>query len=145
MHMKYFQGLADIESHYDDILYNLIEQPPHGVRLLETWGINSEDKNDIIEEKDVLRYLIGCRFGWLYSDELGDSGVLDKPTLEVVNRCFNRQLGFLERIHKCHAYNVNKYSCKITKRKYKTCRHYLFKFSCPGWVDKLPDRIELYN
>lgn len=139
-HMKYFQGIADIEDHYDRIL-NEFDNKKWGPTILSTWGIawSEEEKTRILEEKEVLRYLIGCQLGLVHDNNV------KKPTLEVVNRCFNRQLKFLETVHKINQWNVNKHPNKITKRKYKTCRHYLFKFSLQGWVDRLPEEILTYE
>lgn len=134
--MKYLQGITDIESHYDDILYNIDNPSPiSGYLLLETWDIDYKDKELFIEEREVLRYLIGCQLGIVH-----DNNAL-KPSHEVVHRCFERQLAYLEKIHKIHAYNVNKHKNKIARRKYKACRHYLFKFSLQAWYEKLPNEI----
>lgn len=137
-HMKYFQGVADIESHYANIVENY-KSGHWGRSLLDTWDIKEKDKADILEEKDVLRYLIGCQLSLVR-----DSNV-KKPTIEAVNRCFNRHLKFLEDVHNCHQWNVNKYPSLHIRKQYKACRHYLFKFSLRAWVDKLPDEILTYE
>lgn len=138
MHVKYFQPIADLYRHYEDIMRNFEKDSKYGLMLLETWGIREEDKQDIIEEKEVLRYLLACRHG------IARKVNVKKPTIEVVNRCFHRHLDFLEKIHKCHAYNVNKLTyphASLIQKQYKACRHYLFKFSLPAWYEKLPDEI----
>ncbi|PLS19478.1 hypothetical protein CVD28_03415 [Bacillus sp. M6-12] len=138
-HMKYFQAIADIERHYEDILYNIDNPSPiSGHLLLETWDIDPKDKELLTEEKEVLRYLIGCQLSIVRDTNA------KKPSLDVVKRCFERQLHFLEKIHKCHAYNVNKLSyahAKLIQKQYKACRHYLFKFSLPAWYEKMPNEI----
>jgi hypothetical protein len=133
MHMKYFQALADIKRHYDDILQNF--EIPYGHFLLETWGINPNEKDPLIEERDALRYLLACQ-GMMAHDENAK-----KPEILVINRCLERHLGFLEKVHKCHAYNVNQHRLKIIRKQYKACRHYLFKFTLPAWVKGLPDEV----
>lgn len=135
MHIKYFQPLADIERHYDDILFNFDEKNEFRRGLNETWGILPEDEADIIEEREVLRYLLGCRFGWVRNQNV------KKPSLHVVERCFNRHITFLGRIYKLDDFNVNKCTHPTVKKEFKACRHYLFQFSLPAWYDKLPDEI----
>lgn len=134
MHVKYFQPLADIQYHFDDIL-KCFSGSGFGLQLLETWGIKPEEKDNILEEHEVLRYLLACQHMFAF-----DNNVY-KPPLHVVERLFNRQLGFLETIHDCHAYNVNKHRSKSIQKQYKACRHYLFKFSLPAWYEKLPNEI----
>jgi hypothetical protein len=133
--MKYFQGIADIGNHYEDILRQL-KNKGYGHLLLRTWDIDplTEEAN-LKEENDVIQYLLDCQLGFAHDE------TSHKPTLEAVNRTFTRQLHHLEKIQRCHAYNVNKHPSKLTRREYKACRHYLFKFSLPAWYDKLPEKI----
>lgn len=135
MHMKYFQALARIENRYDDILQNF--ELPYGHILLESWGIDPSKKDQLIEEREALRYLVACQTMMAY-DEYGNA---KKPEIPVINRCLERYLRFLEKVHKCHAYNVNQHRLKIIRKEYKACRHYLFKFTLPAWVKALPDEI----
>jgi len=135
-HMKYFQSIATIQAHYKDIL-RAYDDETYGKVLLETWGISWNEKEAIKEELDVLEYLISCQHGlalWRSEDSI-------KPTVELVNRCFNRHLDFLERIHGCHQTNVNRQGNPSIVKQYKACRHYLFQFSLPAWLEKLPDEI----
>lgn len=134
MHMKYFQALADIQEHYDRILES-IDSPGFGHQILKTWSINPSEKQDLIEEREALRYLTSCQL------MLSRDRNVKKPAIETVNRCLTRHLGFLEDIHKCHAYNVNKHRSPLIQKQYKACRHYLFKFSLPGWVRSMPEEI----
>lgn len=133
MHMKYFQALADIQRHFDDILENF--EKPYGNILLETWGIDPSEKEQLIEEREALRYLVACQLMMAHDENA------KKPEIPVVNRCLERHLRFLETVHKCHAYNVNKHRLKTIRKQYKACRHYLFKFSLPAWVKNLPDEV----
>ncbi|AFV21901.1 hypothetical protein BTB_502p05960 (plasmid) [Bacillus thuringiensis Bt407] len=134
VHVKYFQAIADIQNHYDDILRQF-EKPKFGHSLLESWGIKLSEKEAIMEERDVLKYLIGCRLGVVRNKSV------QKPAIEVVQRCFKRYLVFLEMVFKCNAHNVNKHPYKSIQKQYKACRHYLFKFSLPAWYEKLPNEI----
>lgn len=136
-HMKFFQGIADIKNHLVDVLKHFDDEK-WGKGLLETWGIawSEQEKEMIAEELEVVRYLLACQGGIAHGHHNAK-----KPSIELVNRCFNRHLQFLETIHGCHQWNVNKHHSKLVQKEYKTCRHYLFKFSCPAWVEKLPDEI----
>lgn len=134
MHMKYFQAIADIRNHYDDILPKFKNQN-YGHVFLESWGIEPSEEDLIIEEREVLRYLIGCQLSLVHETNS------KKPSINTVQRCFNRQLNYLEKVHKCHAYNVNEHPSKLIQKQYKACRHYLFKFSLPAWYENLPDEI----
>lgn len=138
MHMKYFQAIADIENHYKEIL-RAMKDERYGHGLLETWGIKPEEEELILEELEVLRYLIACQLG------ISSKKTTVKPSLEVVNRLFNRHLTFLEDVHNCHAYNVSKYPSSLVRKEYKACRHYLFKFSLPAWYRVLPESIPNYE
>lgn len=134
VHLKYFQAIADIKHHYDDILQEF-DGRKYGYFTLETWGIHLSEKKAILEERDVLDYLIGCRLGFVRDKSV------QKPSIEVVQRCFQRHLLFLDTIFKCNTYNVNKHRSKLIQKQYKACRHYLFKFSLPAWYKKLPNEI----
>lgn len=133
-HMKYFQGLADIRNHYDEILKHY-DNPKWGTDMLVSWGINVSEKELIKEEREVLRYLIGCQRNLVFGENS------KKPRLDVVQRCFNRHLDFLDKIHGCRADNANKHRNELVRKQYKTCRHYLFQFSLPAWYEKLPIEI----
>lgn len=134
VHVKYFQAIADIQNHYEDVICHF-DNLRFGHSLLETWGIKLSEKESIIKEQDVLRYLLGCKWGFIHDKSVR------KPSIEIVQRCFQRQLTFLEKIHKCNAYNVNQHHSKLIQKQYKACRHYLFKFSLPAWYEKLPNEI----
>lgn len=135
MHMKYFQSIADIKNHYDEIIERIESNDEFSEMLLDTWEISQNEKKILLEEREALRYLIGCQ------TSLVKISNAQKPSIEAANRCFNRQLRFLEKIHDCHAYNVNKHPNKIIQKKYKACRHYLFQFSLKAWYKKLPKEI----
>lgn len=135
MQMKYFQGIADILNHYNTMMDNFQENRKYGLELLETWNVYPEDKDDIFEEREALRYLLGCRLGMVREKNA------QKPSLEVVERCFQRHVAFMKEIHGVDDYNVNKHDDPLVKKEFKTCRHYLFKFSLPAWYEKLPEEI----
>lgn len=138
MHMKYRQPLADILRHYEMILHHIDDQI-YGHLLLKTWGINPSEKEAIIEEREALRYLVDCQIMIAHEKNA------IKPEIHVVNRCFERHLRFLETVHRCHAFNVNKHRSVLVRKAYKACRHYLFKFSLPAWVAKLPEEIPTFE
>jgi hypothetical protein len=138
MHMKYFQAIAEIKYHYDDILSNM-DRPEWGHRLLKTWDIEPDDKEAIMEEQEVLRYLLGCQL-----DMVRETNV-QKPSIEAVNRCFQRQISFLEKIFRVNDYNINKHSSPSVRKQFKACRHYMFKFSLPAWYEKLPQEILTFD
>lgn len=135
MKMRFFNEIAYICDHYDKIIANAEANGERNWMLLDTWGVQPSDIDDIREERDVLLYLWACQLS------MAREKTAVKPELEVVERLFTRQLAFLERIHRVHAYNVNKHSNPMIRRKYKACRHYLFKFSLPAWYEKLPAKI----
>lgn len=132
--MKYLQGLADIETHYINILHNY-NNLTFGRDVLSSWGIEEEDIEAIKEEKEVLRYLIGCQLG-----VVEDTSV-SKPSMELAHRCFNRHLYFLDLVRKCNQSTVNKHSSKLVIRMYKTCLEYRFKFTQNGWLKTLPEEV----
>lgn len=134
-HMKYYQGLGDIYNHYENIFSHL--EKTWGHELVETWGIdpsNEEELKLIQEEKDVVRYLIGCQTSVVH-----DENAL-KPTVEAAQRCFNRHLHFLNLVHECNE-NTVKNASTFKQREYHACRYYLSKFRDGAWLEKLPNRI----
>lgn len=137
MKMKYFQAIAQIRDHYNHIM-RYMDCEVFGQSLLETWGIKLSDRPQIEEEREALRYLIGCQMMITHDDNNHNA---QKPSAEVVTRCLERHLTFLETVHHCHAHNVNKHSSKFIQKQYKACRYYIFKFSYPLWVGRLPDEI----
>lgn len=132
--MKYFQALADIRNHYDDVLKHM-DEPKFGHFFLESWEIDAKEKEKIIEEKEALRYLTSCHL-MLAGDENAK-----KPTVEVVNRCLNRHMKYLEKIHKCDQKTVKTHPSKFIQKEYKACKHYLFQFSLPAWYEKMPNEV----
>lgn len=134
MHMKYFQSLADIYKHYNEVLSN-IDKPKFGHSLLETWGINPSDKDSLIEEQEVLRYLIGCQLM-----QVRDKNA-EKPAQEIAERCFKRHLRFLDLVHDCTDDNAKKHPSKLVRDEHSACHYYLFQFSQTGWYDNLPNEI----
>ena len=124
--------------HYEDILMHASNEK-YGHSLLETWDIYLEDINQIREEYDFLRYLIGVQLGLVR-----ETGV-DKPSIEVVNRCLTRHLNFLDKIHKCNAKTYKEHRSPFMQREFKVCKHYLFQFSLNGWYKRLPDRIVAFE
>lgn len=137
MHMKYLQALADIERHYDDILQYF--EIPYGEVLLKTWDIDPSEKEQLIEEREAVRYLLACQIMMAYEENA------KKPEIPVVNRCLERHLGFLEKVYNCHAYNVNQHRLKIIRKQYKACRHYLFQFSLPAWYKRMPEEVLMFE
>lgn len=133
--MRFFNEIAYIRNHYDTIIENAEANGERNWMLLETWGIYPNDIEAIREERKVLSYLLACQLSMAREE------TAVKPALDVVERLFTRQLAFLERIHRVHAYNVNKHSNPLVRKKYKACRHYLFKFTLPAWYEKLPATI----
>lgn len=133
MHMKYFESIAQIHKHYGEIVVQFDKK--HGLSLLESWGIFPKDKEDIIEEKEALRYLVGCQTGLVREENA------KKPDVKVVERCLIRHIDFLESTFGLTDANVNKSTDILSKKEFKACRHYLFKFSLPAWYDALPDEI----
>lgn len=134
-HMKYYQGLGDIYNHYEDIFSHL--EKTWGKDLVETWGIdpdNEEELKLIKEEKEVVRYLIGCQTSIVHDEDAL------KPTVEAAKRCFNRHLHFLNLVRKCNEDTVKNIST-FARREYNTCQYYLSKFKDDKWLEKLPDRI----
>lgn len=132
--IKYFQGVAEIMRHYEDILFHFSNEK-YGHLLLETWDVYPEDINEIREEYDFLRYLLGVQLGLVR-----ETGV-EKPSVEVVNRCLNRHLAFIKKIHKCDERTYKEHRSPFIKNEYKACKHYLFQFSLNGWYKRLPDKI----
>lgn len=139
--MKYFQPIADIRNDYEKLLraYDNLDER-YAKWEIDLWGVTEEDKPLILEEWDVLRYLIACQHGVAYHAEKD----LQKPSVEVVNRCFNRQIKRLEEVFPVDEYTINQYNNTLVKKKYKACKHYIFKFSLNGWVKSMPDEIEAY-
>lgn len=128
MRLRYVQSLYEMSSFYERVI-SMIESDTYAERMLLTsWGMNSVDKVTLIEEKSVLDYLNG-----LSSHEYGV-----KPSKEVADRCFNRQIAFLQRVYNLDDYNLSRHRGSIAYKKYKACRHYLFHFSLPAWYRDLP-------
>lgn len=142
MRMKYFQTIADIQDYFKTILWNFEDEryKKYGRSLLDSWEIDISDKDDIIEEKEALDYLIACQYNFTHDDR-----TIVKPSIEVMNRCLERHLKFLENTFGCTAYTVNKLRSNLVKKEYKACRHYLFKFSLPAWYAKMPEEIKPLN
>lgn len=139
MKMKYFQAIADIRNHYDEILKSATRNQSFDWMLLETWNVSPEDIPAIQEERDALAYLIACQ------QTFARDKTAMKPSVELVNRLFNRHLAYLADIFDCNASTFRKYDLPAVRKEYEACRHYLFQFSLPGWVEKLPAEIPTFE
>lgn len=133
MKMKFFQGIADIKRHYDDMITHF-DNTKYGHMLLGTWNVKVEDKKEIEEEREALRYLLGCQLMLVHDENA------TKPSISVMNRCFHRHLGFLSDIHRCTSETYKK-SNPLVRKEFETCQHYLVQFSVPSWYNKLPNEI----
>lgn len=139
MKMKYFQAIADIRNHYDEILKSAKRSKRFDWILLETWNVAPEDIPALQEERDALTYLIACQHTFA-----SDKNAI-KPSLELVNRLFNRHLAYLDDIFNCNASNFKEYDLPAVRKEYEACKHYLFQFSLPAWYAKLPDEISVFE
>ena len=139
MKMKYFQAIADIRNHYDEILKSAKRGSRFDWVLLETWNVSPEDIPAIQEERDALAYLIACQ------NTFARDKTAMKPSVEVVNRLFNRHLAFLADIFDCDASTFRKYDLPGVRKEYEACSHYLFQFSLPAWVEKMPAEIPTFE
>lgn len=139
-HVKYLQPLAELEDRYAEWI-QIIEQGerfPARVRMLESDGWTMDDEQLILREQNVLRFLIGRQNGFAHG------GPAYCPRLADVTSCFERQLAYLDETFGCNEDTVHAFTDgyrKMVGKQYKACRHYLFKFSLPGWVERLPHRI----
>lgn len=140
-HIKYLQPLADIEDRYSDWL-DMIEKGdrlPARLRMLESDGWTMDDKELILREQNVLRFLIGRQNGFVHG------GPAYCPYRADVESCFHRHLTYLDETFGCNADTVRTFTDgykKMVAKEYHACRYYLFQFSLPGWVEKLPERIQ---
>lgn len=143
MQMKYFQGVADIKNYYIDAISTLeMDGIPEGyIRAVKkTRGIDEGEIQDFYEEYKAIMYLVCCRLEMSYLNHN-----IPKPSIEVMNRCLNRYLEFIARVHNCKADNYKQHPSKYMRNSYLAARHYLFKFSLPAWYAKLPDEILTYE
>lgn len=138
MRIKYFQALANIGNHYDDIK-RLFGGSDYDILLLDTWDIKDSDYELIYEEGEVIKYLIGCQLGFVH-----DKDVL-RPDVNVVNRLFNRHVSFLEKHHGFNELSVKAHFNPLTLKEYEACCHYILKFSLTDWYDKLPSIIQSFE
>ena len=138
MKLKYFNELGLIKKYYVDVLQELEHPTRYSENLLKTWNITIEDKESILEEYEVIRYLISLKVGIALTKNT------EKPTLDIVNRCFNRQLQFLDLIFKCNDTKHKKVD-EITKKTYSACIYYIEKFKDKNWVDNLPNTVLTYQ
>jgi len=145
MHMKYFQAVGRILDRYDDTAQNLeIFGPEHpwtegSFKRLGISPLTTSTIQEFKEDRNVLRYILCCQWGLSHYAE-----DIYKPDVEIVNRCLNRYISYLEKLFEINDYNVNKHRMKNVAKQYKACRHYLFKFSQGIWYHKLPDMIPCF-
>lgn len=138
MHVKYFQSVADIKNYYREILE--IHDDIRGIYqnqqmqdvVVRVRAGEFKDKEELIEEYEAIRYLVSCRLMFAHDENAY------KPSVEVMNRCLNRYLDYLNRLFNCNQDTFRGYEDKIIQKRYKACRHYLFQFSLPAWYEKLP-------
>lgn len=156
MNVKYFQSLADIRKRYENFFLqrkffnekygDILSQNEISKKLSGHYELVTEDENIIKEEYLCLCYLVNLRHGFVtnrsyYKEEV----ILKKPTVECVERTLNRHLAFLDEHLQCNEDNYKTYDINIVKKEYLACRHYLFQFSLPAWVEKLPNELTPLN
>lgn len=140
MQMRFFQPIADIRTHYENIERH-VQDAKWGAMILETWGINKNDHEQIAQirkEHDAVTYLSNCQL------EIAHGKDSVKPDMLVLESALNRQLAFLSDIHDCTSDNWRTNRHKSVQKQYEACRHYLFKLTLPAWVEKLPERIPTF-
>lgn len=153
MKVKYLQPLADIRKRYENFFlqkkyFNDLYKDKLSVKeinkyLSSNYELVTEDEDIIKEEYLALCYLINLRYGFVsnrsyYTEEV----MLNKPTNECIERTFKRHLFFLDEYLGCNEDNYKKYDLKIVQKEFLACKHYLFQFSLPAWVEKLPNELK---
>lgn len=149
MQMRYFQPLWDIVHRYEEWLeiYDSLDNVTEGCESdLHFKRIKFENIKEYIgsyeqtkEEYEAIRYLANVRLNISH-----DRSAL-KPTTEVVNRVFDRYLYYLEYVHDVVRTTKKTPYNKIVYKQMECCYYYLFKFTLPAWVDKLPPYIPTFE
>lgn len=141
--IKHFNQIASIKNHLEDVVRQMKKTSTMSNITDWGWGITEKDTKEMIKEEIlVCKYLIAYQLGIANGEQN-----IQKPTLEVVERCFNRHLVFLQETFKITP------TSKIPSTSYmneslkeaKCCKHYLFQFRLPAWFDKLPAEILTYE
>lgn len=135
MRLKYLQALSNISDHLDNILNEFTNNSTYGAKLLRHWDIGPDNFDDIKEEKEAIRYLIGCQHGVVHHENT------TKPSVEVFKRLFTRELHYLGKVYSCNKYNYRHHNSDLIQKRYLACNHYLQQVSIPEWYAKLPDEI----
>lgn len=161
-HIKYFQPLADLMRPYQDFFmytyymledYYLEEEDAFDSHRLSTYldskmphyfrdemrqkgeRFDEQTLERIIKEMNILSYMLGVRFD-RYALE-----PLDRPDPQEVRALLQRILDYY-----CDLYNqtpeqMYKHSNPVVKNMALCCKHYLFQYSLPGYVRRLPEQI----
>lgn len=124
--MKGFQSLGYMIDHYRTIILEYNKSNKYGLLLLETWNIFPKDKENIIEEKFAIEYLLHCQHGFAKDEDMY------KPPKRIMIRAFTRHMNFIESIY------GDKIDHPISKKEHETCKVYLNLMKDDTWYESLP-------
>ena len=143
MHVKYFQAVARIQKHYDEMLKYLDSERDWASYQLDFYGISESDRSDLEAERDIFHYLVSCQ------GLLARQTDAHKPTIETAQRGFRRHIHHLMKVYQCDCERELKRlqvpEGKLIQKEYEACRHYRFQFSLPGWYRNMPDVVLTYD
>lgn len=161
--IKYFQALADLMHPYQDffmysafmledyysenkrnkdeemMLTSLNTQIPHYFRDTMLFDRNENISIETVErikyEMNILSYMMGVRFD-RYALE-----PLVRPEPEEVQALLRHIFDYYCKLYRRTPQEMYKHPNPIVKKMCLCCKHYIFQYSLPGYVNKLPEVI----
>lgn len=136
-HMKYFQSICRMKDHFQEAINDLQRKNGRFEQVKELYNENNID--ELEEELLALKYLRSLQFGLAHHEKEN----LIKPTVDVMNRCLNRYLQYIEKVFgvKQNTLKEKRERFPFTVKEYQACKHYLFQFTKRIWYEKLPEEI----
>lgn len=148
MQMRYFQQLWQITHQYEEWveIYESAQNPNENESLVRYNQIRLKHAEQYIgpyhetkEEYEAVRYLANLRLGIAHDNRAV------KPDTEIINRALKRYLTYLEDVHGVVRNTKRTDHNSLALKEMKCCYYYLFKFSLPAWVEKLPPYIPTFE
>lgn len=143
MEMKHLKELGQLQTYHEDIVseYQFRTSVDEKNESLRSYRLTVDDKKDIYDEYDVLRYLNACEK--MVNDDRFDRTTrpLKKPKTDVAIRTFERHLALMDEEETYMRENRSDYKKHEYDRIREAVHYYIERFLDEKWVKALPKKI----
>lgn len=141
--MHHLEELRYLQTYHEDIVsaYQMRNSVEEKNEELAAFHLRVEDKKDIYNEYDALRFLNACKK--MVNDDRFDriTRPLKKPKTEVALRVFQRHLALFGEQEAYERVHHSDYNPSWHQKMREMMEYYIDRFSDDEWVEALPKKI----